>query len=67
MLLSRVGHKHQCQRSQKKNEKIDGKVFIDVCLPSDGVRLWTKSEIEATQLVVDGGDVTNPRLQKLVM
>ena len=67
MLLSRVGHKHQCHRSHKKNEKIDGKVFIDVCLPSDGVRLWKTSEIKATQLVVDGGDVTNPRLQKPVM
>ena len=38
--------------------------MIDVCLPTCGVRLWTTGEIKATQLVVDGGDGTNPRLQK---
>ena len=66
ILLSQSGLRQQYHRTHKKNEKIDGKVFIDICLPSDGVRLWTKTEIEATQLVVDGGDVTNPRLEKPV-
>ena len=50
----------------KKNEKIDGKVLIDVCLPKDGVRLWTSTEVKAIQLVVDGGDVGNPWLEKPV-
>ena len=61
-----MGHRQQCHRTHKKNEKIDGKVSIDVCLPSNDVRLWTTSEIKATQLFVDGGDASNPRLQKPV-
>ena len=65
-MLSQLGGRHQCRRTHKKNEKIDGKVFIDVPLPSAGVCLWTKTEIEAHHLVVVGGNVTNPRLEKPV-
>ena len=57
---------NQCHWTYKKNLKIDGKVLIDVCLSTDGVRLWTPAEIKAIQLVVDGGDVGNPRLEKPV-
>ena len=57
---------NKCHRTHKKNKKIDGRVLIDVCLPKDGVRLWTLTEIKAIRLVVDGGDVGNPLLEKPV-
>ena len=55
---------NQCYQTSKKNKKIDGKVLIDVCLLQDGVRLWMSEEIKAIQLVVVGGDVGNPGLER---
>ena len=64
MLLSSLGHRHQCHQTHNKNNKIDEKVFIDVNIPTAGVRLWSKSDLKSINLVVDGGDATNSRLEK---